>query len=368
MRFSLQRDSLLKPLQMVVGVAGRKPDKPMLANVLVQLRGTRVLLTATDLEVEMVGELELADSVPEATFTLPAKKLLDICKSLPEGVSLDIQVEENKVILRSGKSRFTLSTLPAADFPNIGDVAGTYEFSLAAKQLKQLLEQTQFAMAQQDVRYYLNGLLLRLDGQSLTAVATDGHRLAYCETKLGFDAKQSVQIIAPRKGVAELSKLLTDDESMLSVHLDSKHMTIKGHGFIFTTKLIEGRFPDYMRVFPKTCSCKANIDRQQLKQAISRASILSNEKLRGIRLLFTNGQVRISANNPEQEEAEEVLAIDYAGEEVEISFNASYLLDILGVSPAETAEINFSDNRSSTLFEVANDAIHCRYVVMPLQL
>lgn len=368
MRFSLQRDALLKPLQMVGGVADRKPDKPVLANVLFQLQGTKLLLTATDLEVELVGEIALDGTLPELSFTLPAKKLLDICRSLPDGSSLDFQLDENKATLRSGKSRFTLTTLPASDFPNIGDVAGTYEFELAAGQLKLLLDKTQFAMAQQDVRYYLNGLLFCLSGPSLTTVATDGHRLAFCQTKLSADPQQAVQVIVPRKAVAELSKLLTDEDEQLSIHLDNKHMTVKGAGFIFTTRLIEGRFPDYMRVFPNACTSKAVIERQQLKQAISRASILSNEKLRGIRMTFSDSQVCISANNPEQEEAEEVLAIDYTGDKVEIGFNASYLLDILAVLPSEQVEINFSDHKSSTLLEVANEQVQCRYVVMPLQL
>jgi DNA polymerase-3 subunit beta len=367
MKFVISRDALLKPLNLVAGVVERRQTLPILANVLMVLEGDKLSLTGTDLEVELVGRVQLSAPGDAGEITVPARKLVDICKSLPEGSDIELSSNENKVTVKSGRSRFTLSTLPPRDFPNVEDSQGTHQFSLKQGQLKRLIDRTAFAMAQQDVRYYLNGMLWELKSGRLRVVATDGHRLAMCTLPGTIEVPEDTQVILPRKGVIELSKLLLEDEAQIAVVIGSNHIRATTTDFTFTSKLVDGKFPDYQRVLPKTPDKILMGDRLELRQAFTRTAILSNEKYRGVRLQLTSGNLQIVANNPEQEEAEEVVSVDFEGDMLEIGFNVSYLLDVLGVLSGTTIKFSLSDPNSSALVEESEDG-DSLYVVMPMRL
>lgn len=366
MKFKIQREAFLKPLQQIIGVVERRQTLPVLGNILVQATDSGLTLTATDLEVELVGKVNMPiEDGGEAT--LPARKLLDICRTLPDEAWIEIAFDQERAIVRSGKSRFTLATLPASDFPVVEELKNVQAFSFPQKQLKELIERTHFSMAQQDVRYYLNGLMLELDKKSIRSVATDGHRLAMCELEALTGVNESQQVIVPRKGVQELLRLLESDEGDVEIQLGSNHIRISTLEIRFTSKLIDGRFPDYKRVMPKGGDKHIHADRGHLRQALARTSILSNEKYRGIRLSLEENILRIQAHNPEQEEAEEELEIEYQGESLEIGFNVTYLLDALGALPGDDVRILLSDANSSCLIEDGATG-HCKYVVMPMRL
>jgi DNA polymerase III subunit beta len=366
MRFSIRRETLLKPLQQVIGVVERRQTMPMLGNVLLRASDLGIKLVATDLEVELVTDIEMAAAVTGET-TLPARKLLDICRSLPEGVELGIEVSEAKATIHARRSRFVLATLPAADFPILDQIQADRTVKLTQTQLKTLLDRTAFGMAQQDVRYYLNGLLLHFDEGALRSVATDGHRLATCRltAEIADDATQ--QVIIPRKAVHELQRLLTDAEQALELEISSNHIRLSFGGLCFTSKLIDGRFPDYERVLPRDCDKVIFVEREALRQALIRTAILSSEKYRGVRISLDGATMKIQAHNPEQEEAEEEMEVDYDGEKLEIGFNVNYLLDVLNVIESDTVEIKLKDPNSSALLKSpgSDEAV---YVVMPMRL
>ncbi|GAB3395616.1 DNA polymerase III subunit beta [Azotobacter armeniacus] len=367
MHFTIQREALLKPLQLVAGVVERRQTLPVLSNVLLVVEGPQLSLTGTDLEVELVGRVPLEESAEPGEITVPARKLMDICKSLPNDTLIDIRLDEQKLLIKAGRSRFTLSTLPASDFPTAEEGLGSLTFSLMQSKLRRLIERTSFAMAQQDVRYYLNGMLLEMNGGVLRAVATDGHRLALCSMQAGIEHADRHQVIVPRKGILELARLLTDQDGEISIVLGQHHIRATTGEFTFTSKLVDGKFPDYERVLPRGGNKRVLGDRQLLREAFSRTAILSNEKYRGIRLQLASGLLKIQANNPEQEEAEEEVAVDYSGEALEIGFNVSYLLDVLGVMSAERVCLTLSDSNSSALLQEA-DNDDSAYVVMPMRL
>tara|TARA_R110001592_G_scaffold363043_1_gene679591 strand:- start:77418 stop:78521 length:1104 start_codon:yes stop_codon:yes gene_type:complete len=367
MKFTISRDALLKPLNLVAGVVERRQTLPILANVLMELDGDRLALTGTDLEVELVGRVQLASAGESGEVTVPARKLVDICKSLPEGSDIQFTAQDSKVTVKSGRSRFTLATLPAREFPNVEDSMGTHQFTVKQGQLKRLIDRTSFAMAQQDVRYYLNGMLWEIKDQLLRVVATDGHRLAMCTLPGKIDATDDTQVILPRKGVLELARLLLQDEANIAIVIGSNHIRATTDDFTFTSKLVDGKFPDYQRVLPRSPDKIVLGSRLELRQAFTRAAILSNEKYRGVRLKVTKGSLDIVANNPEQEEAEEAVAVDYEGDALEVGFNVSYLLDVLGVLSGEQVKLSLSDPNSSALLE-ESDVGDSLYVVMPMRL
>jgi DNA polymerase-3 subunit beta len=366
MKLAIQREDLLRPLQIVSNVIERRQTLPVLSNVLVNLRNNSLTLTGTDLEVEMIARLA-TENTEDGEITLPARKFLDICRALPENALIKIVVENNKAIIRSGRSRFSLATLPAADFPNIDPISSPFEFSVSQAVLKHLIEQTQFSMAQQDVRYYLNGLMFELLPGKLNGVATDGHRLAMCQTDMEIKETLNRQVIIPRKGVMELMRMLEDTDSEVRVQLGENHMRLDLPDISFTTKLIDGKFPDYQQVIPinpdKTVTC----DRLGLLQSLSRASVLSNEKYRGMRMQITPGLLKATVHNPEQEEAEEELEVNYQGEDFEIGFNVSYFIDVLSAIQTSDVEIHFTDANHSCLINGAGD-MACKYVIMPMRL
>lgn len=366
MKFSVARDELLRPLQMVVGVVERRQTLPILANVLINLQDGKLSLTGTDLEVEIVGYAHVEGDFEAGDITVPARKLLDIVKSLPDNATLQFEAADGKSTLKAGRSRFTLTTLPANEFPNVEEGAGRVQFTIAKQQLKKLIDKTAFAMAQQDVRYYLNGMLFEVSANQLRLVATDGHRLALCDGEVETGATEKLSVILPRKGVMELSRLLNDD-SNVDITIGANHLLASAEDLRFTSKLVDGAYPDYDRVLPKGGDKNVVGDRQELKQAFSRTAILSNEKYRGVRLQLTAGQLKMVANNPEQEEAQEEVTINYGGEELEIGFNVSYLLDVLNVLDGEGIEMVLSDANSSAILQDPNSPA-ATYVVMPMRL
>ena len=297
---------------------------------------------------------------------MPGRKLLDICRALPEDAEVSISQSGEKLLLKSGRSKFSLTTLPAAEFPTVEDINAGQKIEVSQELLSRLLEKTHFSMAQQDVRYYLNGLLLETGGASLRAVATDGHRLALSEVALSDSKSPDQQVIVPRKGVLELQRLMSGDGD-LSIELGTNHIRIQLEGIRFTSKLIDGRFPEYERVIPADTSNAMQADRVSFRAALQRTAILSNEKYRGIRLVIRKGSLVLQAHNPEQEEAEEELEIQYDGDEIEIGFNVNYLLDALGAIESETVNLAVVDSNSSCLLtEPGKD--DCKYVVMPMRL
>ncbi|ACJ26864.1 DNA polymerase III, beta subunit [Shewanella piezotolerans WP3] len=366
MKFSIDRDALLKPLQLVSGAVERRHNLPILANLLVEVSAHSLKLTGTDLEVELVGEVLLEGEVFEGRTTVPAKKFLDIVKSLPDQVELKIEQQENRLLLRSGRSRFTLATLPAEEYPNVEAFEAELEFTLKQGTMKSLIDATQFSMANQDVRYYLNGLLLETEGNVLRAIATDGHRLALSHRMIEASLPEK-QVIVPRKGVLELMRSFEGDELDVTIAIGDNAIRATTATAVFTSKLVDGRFPDYRRVLPKGGDKIVIASRQQLKQALLRASILSNEKFRGVRVQLENNLIKITANNPEQEEAEEILDVEYENTPLEIGFNVSYLLDVLNNLPSDDVRITLIDGNSSALIDnhVEQDSM---YVVMPMRL
>ncbi len=366
MRFEIDRETLLKPLQSVIGVVERRQTLPVLANIMLVADDSGLSLTATDLEVELQARAAL-DAEEGGQITLPARKLMDIVRNLPDESRLQIGVDQNRATIRAGRSRFSLATLPAGDFPVVGEIGNAEILDVPQAHLRWLVDRTHFAMALQDVRYYLNGLLLELEPAHLRAVATDGHRLALAGLGVRSELESPKQVIVPRKGIQELLRLLGDSDDPVRIELGANHVRAVLPDLRFTSKLIDGRFPDYQRVIPATGEQPVSVGRDDLRQALVRVSILSNEKYRGVRFLLEPERLRIQSNNPEQEEAEEELSVDYAGPEVEIGFNASYMLDALAAIEQSIVHIFVTDGNSSALLhgEGATDA---RYVVMPMRL
>ncbi len=366
MEISISRDALMKPLSQVAGVVERRQTLPILAYALIKLDGQRLTMAGTDLEVEVLAATETTKGTA-GELTVPARKLLDICRSLPADATIKISQKGEKAVVSSGRSRFTLVTMPTADFPGIEASEWTDEFEISQGTLKSLLEATQFCMAHQDVRYYLNGLLVELDGDTLRAVATDGHRMGMKEVRLGQGASASRQVIVPRKGVLELARFLEDSDTMAKVSLGANHIRVTLPDLTFTSKLIDGRFPDYTKVIPQNQTKTVLAERQELRDALSRAAILSNEKYRGIRLTLGDKALRVTAHNPEQEEAEEEITVEYAGDALEIGFNVTYLIEAVNTLESEKVKLGLNDPNSSCTLAVPDDD-SALYVIMPMRL
>ena len=369
MKLNLERETLLKPLQAVQGVVERRQTLPILANVLLSVSNGRLSVTATDMELELIATINVDDAT-DGDATVPARKLIDICRALPPESSISFQTEDERAVLRAGRSRFTLSTLPAEDYPSFDAVEAETVVKVQQGALKRLIELTQFAMAHQDVRYYLNGLMLEMSADRLRSVATDGHRLAIADLDLTIDGmREPRSVILPRKGVTELVRLLNNSDEDIELRVSANQIKLRLEGIDFTSKLIDGKFPDYERVIPKVDDCdkQIKVDRELLRQSLARASILSNDKYRAIRLSLEPNTLRLVASNPEQEEAEDEVEVDYQGADLEIGFNVSYLIDALAVLPAESALIHLTDASSSCLI-TADEAQDCQYVVMPMRL
>jgi DNA polymerase III subunit beta len=369
MKFSVLKENLLGPLQQVVGVVERRQTMPILSNVLLRTVDNRLLITGTDLEVQMIASTAADISIP-GEVTVPARKLLDICRSLADGVALKLECLQDKISVQAGKSRFTLATLPAASYPAFDAASGFDDvFDIQVAVLRRALDKTLFAMAQQDVRYYLNGLMLELSEGVLRAVASDGHRLSLCEQQISAaDSNGFRQIIAPRKGVLELQRLLSneDADAVLKFELSSNNLRVTLGHVVFFAKLIEGRFPDFRRVLPKEIKWVLKIDRQEIKSALTRVSILSNDKFRGIQLNLSDNLLSLVAQNPEHEEAQEEIEVEYAGKPFSVGFNVSYLLD--AINNVDAAEVLFlfpEDAHSCVIQDALADDF--KFIVMPIR-
>ncbi len=365
MKFSATREAILKPLQAVIGVVERRQTMPILSHVLLSVSGERLNVTATDLEVELVASADV-EIKAGGEVTVPGRKFFDIVRALPDGCQVEFSVSGSRATVKGGRSRFTLSTLAAADFPTVDEINAEHNMAVEQADLHWLIDKTQFSMAQQDVRYYLNGLLLETEGKTLRAVATDGHRLALAEIDLKEKAAKEEQVIVPRKGVVELNRLL-EGEGSLGVVLGTNHIRVETESARLTSKLIDGRFPDYGRVIPAKSAAVVKADRTVLREALQRTAILANEKYRGVRLELSGNGLVISANNPEQEEATESVAVEYDGADIEIGFNVNYLLDALAAVDGDAIELHVTDGNSSCLVR-GDEKARTKFVVMPMRL
>jgi len=370
MKFTVQREDLLKSLTLVSNVVERRQTLAVVSNILFNVSGQSLSLTATDTEIEITSHLQLtAPASEDGAITVPAKKLFDICKSLADNTEINFTVtDQQKVLITCLRSRFTLATLPPDDFPNVDESAIKASVTVSQTQLKRLIENTDFAMAQQDVRFYLNGMLLELSNRQLRCVATDGHRLALSDLHDdAFQVDEKVQLIVPRKGIHELSRSLGALDEAVELIFGENHLTAKTANFTFITKLIDGKFPDYQRVLPLAGDNIVLGQRHELKEAFNRAAILSNDKYRGVRIELSPATLTIRANNPEQEEAEDIVAVEYQGQPLQIGFNVSYVIDVLNAIHGDTVKISLSDGNSSALIEDAADD-KAAYVIMPMRL
>jgi DNA polymerase-3 subunit beta len=340
---------------------------PVLSNVLLVAEGNTLTLTGTNIEVELVSRVTPVHIDQPGQITVPARKLSDICRALGENTEIELELTGDRLHLRCGASHFTLSTLPAEHFPNVEDEAESFRLELPQKELGRMFDATSFAMAQQDVRYYLNGLLLEVDDANVRTVATDGHRLAMAYLALSTGCPELRQVIVPRKGVLELARLLDDVETPVTLVIGDNHLRATVGSYTFTSKLIEGKFPDYKRVIPRGGDKVVLADRSMLKNTLQRAGILSHENIRGVRLNLAPDELQIFANNPDQEQAEDALSVDYQGESLQIGFNVGYLIDVMNALDDDQVKLTLSNPNSSALIESQTDS-RCLYVVMPMRL
>lgn len=361
------QDKVLAVLQSVVGIVERRHTLPILANVLICKIGSQVQLTTSDLEIQIRTSAELDGDIGNFTTTVGARKLIDILRSMPGDQTVSLESAQNKLILKGGKSRFTLQTLPAEDFPlvqeaeNFGPV-----FSMPQKVLKELLNQVSFAMAVHDIRYYLNGILFVAEGKQLSLVATDGHRLAFSSATLDVEVPKQ-EVILPRKTVLEMQRLLSDKEGAIEMQFAGNQAKFSFDGMEFVTKLVEGKFPDYNRVIPKNHKNIITLGREPLLKSLQRTAILTSEKFKGVRLNIEPGTLRVASNNAEQEEAVDELDIDYGGDNIEIGFNVTYLIDALANMSQDMVKMELSDSNSSALLTIPDNATF-KYVVMPMRI
>ncbi|NLD70202.1 MAG: DNA polymerase III subunit beta [Limnobacter sp.] len=362
------RDAILKPLSTVAGIVERRHTLPILANVLLRKQGPTISFLASDVEIQVQTSAELGAGDETAATTVSARKLIDLLRALPDGVEVSLKLDDKRATLQAGRSRFALQTLGAEDFPTVNvNEQFNATFELPQKQLKHLFQMVHFAMAQQDIRYYLNGLLLVTDGEHVRVVATDGHRLAYCHAQIDGAALPRHEVIVPRKTVLELQRLLADSDEPVRIEVASNQVRFTFGDVQMISKLVEGKFPDYQRVIPSGYTRQLACSREALGSSLARASILTSDKFKGVRLGLAPGSLRIQTSNAEQEEAVEELEVDYVNEPMEIGFNVGYLQDVLANLKTEQVKIEFGDANTSALLTVpGNDDF--RYVVMPMRI
>lgn len=359
---------LLEALQSVAGIVERRHTLPILANVLLRKNGNHIEFTTSDLEIQVRTQAELGGDAGQMSTTVGARKLIDILRSLPAEQTVTLSAAQNKLTLQGGKSRFTLQTLPADDFPLVNEsVEFGPTFSVPQKTLRELINQVHFAMAVHDIRYYLNGILFIAEGKTLTLVATDGHRLALAQSELEQDVPTKQEVILPRKTVLELQRLLKDVETVIEMRFANNQAKFMFGEMQFITKLVEGKFPDYNRVIPKNHKNAVVLGRVPLLASLQRAAILTSEKFKGVRVNIEPGLLRIASSNAEQEEAKEELEVDYNGDTIEIGFNVTYLIDVLANSPHEMVKLELQDSAASALFSIP-DQPGFKYVVMPMRI
>lgn len=363
-----KRDELLGPLQAVSGIVEKRHTMPILSNVLIEKAGTTLTLLATDVEIQIKTAIPTAEG-EEVGVTVGARKLQDILRALPEASEVSLLLEDKRMQVRAGKSRFNLQTLPAADYPRMATQAtgdSPVELELTQRRLKRLLGLVQYAMAQQDIRYYLNGLLLVVEGSTIRAVATDGHRMALATDEIGGEHPRT-EVILPRKTVLEVARLLAESDDPVHLVVSGSQVTFRFGAVELVSKLIDGKFPDYERVIPKNHPTVLLLGRVLLLQSLLRAAILTNEKFRGVRLVLEDGTMKILSTNADQEEAQEEIEVEYTGAPLDVGFNVHYLLDVLNNVADEKVECHLNDSNSSALFTLpGNDSF--KYVVMPMRI
>ena len=348
------------------GVVETRPTLAILANILINASPQQLRLTTTDMEVEL-SESITGDFGQTGEITIPARKILDICRTLPEGAEITLSAENERVNVASGRSRFSLLSLPAQEFPLVEPGEADVRFSIPQKLFKSLLDRTAFAMARQDVRYYLNGVLLEAQKDRLRAVATDGHRLALCDVDITIPTEEKRQLIIPRKGVQELVRLVGETEAEMEIVMSKNHVRVVLDGLVFTSKLIDGKYPDYNRVIPEIAANPVFAQRELLKKSLSRASILSSDKYRGVKIALEQDKLKSLVHNPEQEQAEDEIDVEYSGENLEVGFNVSYLLDAVSIVQTDKVRLSVSSPKSGCLVLPAEGG-DCKYIVMPLLL
>lgn len=375
MNFTISREDFLQPLQLVAGAVERRHTLPILGNVLIRVNDGSLWMTGTDLEVELITNVSLGGNAIDGQITVPAKKLLDIVRGLPEDCTILFSIDENKALIKSGRAKYSLATLSADDYPNLDDWEGDSEFEISQKGLKQLIDSVQFSMAQQDVRYYLNGMSLETSEHIIRTVATDGHRLAMSIIDYTDEVLPSKQVIIPRKGVMEIARLIDESDTKVKVRLGANHISMLSSSFVFTSKLVDGRFPDYNRVVPKETNKGLIVYRDIIKGALSRAMILTNEKFKGVRLSLSASELKITADNPEQEHAEEVIDVEYEGDNLEIGFNVAYLIDVLNAIETDMVIFKLFDSNTMALIHgiklvdgLPVDEDSSQYVIMPMRI
>lgn len=362
----IDRNNLLKPLQAVVGIVERKQPLPILSNVLIKKNKNGIGFITTDLEIQIEAQLKVELEGIESSVTVSAKKLQEILRALPDNSIVSLEDQENRLLVKANKSRFSLQTLPAQDFPILTEqLVGASRIEIEQGVLLRLLGSVQYAMAQQDIRYYLNGVLMVIDGTSIKLIATDGHRLAFISEELN-ESHQKQEIILSRKTVNELLKLLTDSKDKVQLELAEKQIRVSLDNVVLTSKVIDGKFPDYNRVIPNHTN-HLTLDRLTILQALQRAAILSNEKFRGVRLLLTEKNMCVISSNSEQEEAQEEIETNYAGIPLDIGFNVNYLLDGINNINTQTITLSFGDQNSSLLITIP-EKTNYKYVVMPMRI
>ena len=366
MNLILNRDLILPALNNLNGVVESRPTLAILANILVNISPQQLRMTTTDMEVELTESIS-GEFGQSGNITIPARKTLDICRSLPEGAEMTLTVENERVNVSSGRSRFSLLSLPAQEFPLVEPGETDISFRLPQKLFKSLLDRTAFAMARQDVRYYLNGVLLEAQQDRLRAVATDGHRLALCDVAIAIPTEEKKQLIIPRKGVQELVRLVGETDEEMEIVMSKNHVRVVLDGLVFTSKLVDGKYPDYNRVIPETSDTPVMAQRELLKRSLSRASILSSDKYRGVKISLEQDKLRSLVHNPEQEQAEDEIDVEYSGENLEVGFNVSYLLDAVSIIQTDKVRLSVSSPKSGCLL-LPEEGGDCKYIVMPLLL
>jgi len=369
MKFTIKRDIFLPAVQSVIGAIERRQTLPILNNLLIQVFNNQIIITATDLEIELKNTINLDGEFDNFEFTLPARKIADICKNIEEGSFINFRVTEENTIITTNKSKFTLSNLPSADYPKIENLNFGNKLTIEENKLKTIIHNVSFAMAQQDVRYYLNGVLFELTNEKITAVTTDGHRLALSETNTSSAISEVKQIILPRKSVIELQRILNDTSNIININIDNNHIQFKIGDIVLTSKLIDGKFPDYKRVIPLNNDKLVKISKGDLKQALIRSAIISNEKFKGAKFNFTKNLLTIETQNSERENSKEELIVDYTSDDLSIGFNISYILDVVNLTNNEYINLELKSPDTSCVIRLVDDEnIESIYVVMPMRI
>ncbi len=366
MNFIINREQLLVPLQQIVSIIEKRQTMPILSNILIVVNEKCLVLTGTDLEIQLIAKINL-DSSETGEITIPARKFLDIIRLLPSEAEIKIDLSNEKVKVSSGRSRFSLSTLAANNYPEFSESEFENQFLINAGKMKKALDKTVFCMANQDVRYYLNGLLLHISNSKLKLVASDGHRLSIYEDDIGVATGYEARIILPRKGVVELSRLLDDEDAELNIQFSNSNIKIQIKEYIFSAKLVDSKYPDFSKVFEQPFFNQIHVQKQLLKEALTRVAILANEKFKGVTFDVSNGLLKLSSHNPEHDEAEEELIVEYQGEPISIAFNSQYLLDAVSNLDSELAVLSIASNSSSCFVEEPQQQLY-RFIVMPMRL